>query len=51
MPNLVTVRHMEWSSICCSKKASIERKQKMAVMNNTYLEQVMLAGINGTNKN
>lgn len=35
MPNLVTVRHMEWSSICCSKKASIERKQKMAVMNST----------------
>ncbi|HGW2942707.1 TPA: hypothetical protein ACNP34_001995 [Citrobacter freundii] len=34
-----------------SKKASIERKQKMAVMNSTYLEQVILAGINGTNKN
>lgn len=51
--NLATVRHIALNMLRLeeSKKASIRRKQKMAAMSSGYLEQVILAGINGANKN
>jgi predicted transposase YbfD/YdcC len=50
--NLATVRHMALNILRLEsgKKASIRRKQKMAAMNSDYLEQVILAGINGVDK-
>lgn len=49
---LATARHMALNMLRLetSKKASIRRKQKMAAMSSAYLEQVILAGINGLDK-
>ncbi len=49
---LAGVRHIALNMLRSetSKKASIRRKQKMAAMNSAYLEQVILAGINGQSK-
>ncbi|MCG2838772.1 ISAs1 family transposase, partial [Photobacterium sp. WH77] len=49
---LAGVRHMALNMLRLetSKKASIRRKQKIAAMNIAYLEQVILAGIQGLDK-
>ncbi|BBT79379.1 hypothetical protein WP8S18E11_10450 [Aeromonas veronii] len=46
--NLAAVRHIALNMLRSerSKKVSIRRKQKIAAMNSSYLEQVLLSGFN-----